>query len=319
VGLGAAIGLFESGTIRVHPTGKVTVLTGSHSHGQGHETTFAQIVADEFGIDLEDVDIVHGDTDRVQYGVGTYGSRSAAIGGSALVKSAEKIREKLKKVAAHQLEASVDDMVYDQDEGTISVAGSPETVKTFAELAFALTTADNLPEGVEPGLEETTFYDPANFTFPASAHVAKVEIDPKTGEVDLQSYAAVDDVGNVINPMIVEGQILGGIIQGVGQALWEHGIYDEDGQLLSGSMLSYAMPRADGFPSIAVDRIETPSPHNPLGVKGAGEMGTIAATAAVSSAVLDALAPLGIRHLNMPLTPEKIHKAITTAGNGGGE
>jgi carbon-monoxide dehydrogenase large subunit len=172
---------------------------------------------------------------------------------------------------------------------------------------------------VEPGLEETTFYDPANFTFPASAHVAKVEIDPKTGEVDLQSYAAVDDVGNVINPMIVEGQILGGIIQGVGQALWEHGIYDEDGQLLSGSMLSYAMPRADGFPSIAVDRIETPSPHNPLGVKGAGEMGTIAATAAVSSAVLDALAPLGIRHLNMPLTPEKIHKAITTAGNGGGE
>jgi len=319
VGLGAAIGLFESGTIRVHPTGKVTVLTGSHSHGQGHETTFAQIVADEFGIDLEDIDIVHGDTDRVQYGVGTYGSRSAAIGGSALVKSAEKIREKLKKVAAHQLEASVDDMVYDQDEGTISVAGSPETVKTFAELAFALTTADNLPEGVEPGLEETTFYDPANFTFPASAHVAKVEIDPKTGEVDLQSYAAVDDVGNVINPMIVEGQILGGIIQGVGQALWEHGIYDEDGQLLSGSMLSYAMPRADGFPSIAVDRIETPSPHNPLGVKGAGEMGTIAATAAVSSAVLDALAPLGIRHLNMPLTPEKIHKAIATAGNGGGE
>jgi len=319
VGLGAAIGLFESGTIRVHPTGKVTVLTGSHSHGQGHETTFAQIVADEFGIDIEDVDIVHGDTDRIPYGVGTYGSRSAAIGGSALVKSAEKIREKLKKVAAHQLEASVDDLVYDQDEGTISVAGSPEAVKTFAELAFALTTADNLPEGMEPGLEETTFYDPANFTFPASAHVAKVEIDPKTGEVDLQSYAAVDDVGNVINPMIVEGQILGGIAQGVGQALWEHGIYDEDGQLLSGSMLSYAMPRADGFPSIEVDRIETPSPHNPLGVKGAGEMGTIAATATVSSAVLDALAPLGVTHMNMPLTPEKIQRAIAAAGNGGGE
>jgi carbon-monoxide dehydrogenase large subunit len=319
VGLGAAIGLFESGAIRVHPTGKVTVLTGSHSHGQGHETTFAQIVADEFGIDIADVDIVHGDTDRVQYGVGTYGSRSAAIGGSALVKSAEKIKEKLKKIAAHQLEASVEDMVYDQDEGTISVAGSPDMVKTFAELAFASVLANNLPEGVEPGLEESTFYDPVNFTFPASAHVAKVEIDPKTGEVDLQSYAAVDDVGNVINPMIVEGQILGGIIQGVGQALWEHGIYDDDGQLLSGSMLSYAMPRADAFPSIAVDRIETPSPHNPLGVKGAGEMGTIAATAAVSSAVLDALAPLGVRHLNMPLTAEKIHQAITAAGNGGGE
>jgi carbon-monoxide dehydrogenase large subunit len=319
VGLGAAIGLFESGAIRVHPTGKVTVLTGSHSHGQGHETTFAQIVADQFGIDIADVDIVHGDTDRVQYGVGTYGSRSAAIGGSALVKSAEKIRDKLKRIAAHQLEASVEDMVYDQDEGTISVAGSPDVVKTFAELAFASILANNLPEGMEPGLEVTTFYDPANFTFPASAHVAKVEIDPKTGEVDLQSYAAVDDVGNVINPMIVEGQILGGIVQGVGQALWEHGIYDEDGQLLSGSMMSYAMPRADGFPSIAVDRIETPSPHNPLGVKGAGEMGTIAATAAVSSAVLDALAPLGITHLNMPLTAEKLHQAIVAAGNGGGE
>jgi carbon-monoxide dehydrogenase large subunit len=276
-------------------------------------------VADQFGIDIGDVDIVHGDTDRVQYGVGTYGSRSAAIGGSALVKSADKIKEKLKKIAAHQLEASFEDMVYDEDEGTISVAGSPDMVKTFAELAFASVLANNLPEGVEPGLEESTFYDPANFTFPASAHVAKVEIDPKTGEVDLQSYAAVDDVGNVINPMIVEGQILGGIIQGVGQALWEHGIYDDDGQLLSGSMLSYAMPRADGFPSISVDRIETPSPHNPLGVKGAGEMGTIAATAAVSSAVLDALAPLGVTHMNMPLTPEKIQKAITAAGNGGGE
>jgi carbon-monoxide dehydrogenase large subunit len=319
VGLGAAIGLFESGAIRVHPTGKVTVLTGSHSHGQGHETTFAQIVADEFGIDIADVDVVHGDTDRVQYGVGTYGSRSASIGGSALVKSAEKIREKMKKIAAHQLEASVEDMVYDQDEGTISVAGSPDMVKTFAELAFASVLANNLPEGLEPGLEESSFYDPANFTFPASAHVAKVEIDPKTGVVDLQSYAAVDDVGNVINPMIVEGQLLGGIIQGVGQALWEHGIYDENGQLLSGSMLSYAMPRADGFPTIAIDRIETPSPHNPLGVKGAGEMGTIAATAAVSSAVLDALAPLGVRHLNMPLTAEKLHQAIVAAGNGGGE
>jgi carbon-monoxide dehydrogenase large subunit len=319
VGLGAAIGLFESGSIRVHPTGKVSVFTGSHSHGQGHETTFAQIVADELGVAMEDVEIVHGDTDRIPYGVGTYGSRSAAIGGSALVKSAEKIRDKLKKIAAHMLEASVEDMVYDQDEGTISVAGSPESAKTFAELAFAVTTADNLPDGMEPGLEETSFYDPANFTFPASAHAAMVEIDPKTGEVEIQSYAAVDDVGNVINPMIVEGQILGGIVQGAGQALWEHGIYGEDGQLLSGSMLSYAMPRADGFPAIAVDRIETPSPHNPLGVKGAGEMGTIAATATISSAVLDALAPLGVTHLNMPLTAEKVHNAIVAAGNGGGE
>lgn len=319
VGLGAAIGLFESGSIRVHPTGKVSAFTGSHAHGQGHETTFAQVVADELGVPLEDVEIIHGDTDRIQYGVGTYGSRSAAVGGSALVKSAEKIRAKLKELAAHLLEASVEDMVYDQDEGTVSVAGSPESKKTFAELAFAVTTADDLPEGMEPGLEETSFYDPANFTFPCSAHVAQVEIDPKTGQVELQKYAAVDDVGNVINPMIVEGQIVGGIIQGVGQALWEHGIYDEDGQLLSGSMLSYAVPRADAFPSIAVDRIETPSPHNPLGVKGAGEMGTIAGTVTVSNAVLDALAPLGIRHLDMPLTAEKIHNAIVAASNGGGE
>jgi carbon-monoxide dehydrogenase large subunit len=179
--------------------------------------------------------------------------------------------------------------------------------------------AHNYPKGLEPGMEETTFYDPPNFTYPFGTHIAVVEVDPATGAIGLLRYLAVDDVGNVINPMIVEGQILGGIVQGVGQALWEHGIYDEDGQLLSGSMMSYALPRADAFPSIAVDRVETPSPHNPLGVKGAGEMGTIAATAAVSSAVLDALAPLGITHLNMPLTPEKIHQAISTAGNGGGE
>jgi carbon-monoxide dehydrogenase large subunit len=318
VGLGAAIGLFESGTIRVHPTGKISVFTGSHAHGQGHETTFAQIVADELGVPMEDVEVIHGDTDRIPYGVGTYGSRSAAIGGSALVKSAEKIRTKLKAITAHMLEASVDDMVYDQEEGAVYVDGSPESKKTFAELAFAVTTADNLPPEMEPGLEETSFYDPANFTFPCSAHVAQVEIDPETGEVELKKYFAVDDVGNVINPLIVEGQIIGGIAQGVGQALWEHGVYDDDGQLLSGSMMSYAVPRADGFPSIAVDRIETPSPHNPLGVKGAGEMGTIAATVTVSNAVLDALAPLGIGHLNMPLTAEKISNAIAAA-NGGGE
>lgn len=318
VGLGAAIGLFESGSVRVHPTGKISAFTGSHTHGQGHETTFAQIVADELGVPMEDVEIVHGDTDRIQYGVGTYGSRSAAVGGSALVKSAEKVRAKLKELAAHMLEASVDDMVYDQDEGAVYVAGSPDAKKSFGELALAVTTADNMPEGMEPGLDETSFYDPANFTFPYSAHVAQVEIDPETGEVELQKYAAVDDVGNIINPLIVEGQIVGGIIQGVGQALWEHGIYDDDGQLLSGSMLSYAVPRADGFPSIDVDRIETPSPHNPLGVKGAGEMGTIAGTATVSSAVLDALAPLGIRHLEMPLTAEKISNAMVAA-NGGGE
>ncbi len=318
VGLGAAIGLYESGSIRVHPTGKVVAITGSHSHGQGHETTFAQIVADELGIPIEDIELVHGDTDRSPYGVGTYGSRSAAIGGSALVKSAEKIREKLKALAAHLLEASPDDMIYDQDTGMVSVKGSPDSAKGFAELAFALTLADNMPEGMEPGLEATSFYDPVNFTFPCSAHVAQVEIDPDTGEVEVQTYAAVDDVGVVINPLIVEGQIVGGIAQGVGQALWEHGVYDDNGQLLSGTMMDYAMPRADGFPTISVDRIETPSPHNPLGVKGAGEMGTIAGTATISSAVLDALAPLGVGHLDMPLTAEKIHNAIVAANNGGG-
>ncbi|MCL4261999.1 MAG: molybdopterin-dependent oxidoreductase [Anaerolineae bacterium] len=323
VGLGAGIGLFESGVIRVHPTGKVTVLTGSHAHGQGHETTFAQIVADELGVPMEDVEIIHGDTERTPYGVGTYGSRSAAIGGSALVKSAEKIRHKLTLLAAHLLEADPADMVYDQNSGKVHVKGAPDRAKAFGELSFALTTADNMPPGMEAGLEETSFYDPANFTFPNSAHIAQVEIDRDTGEVTIQKYAAVDDVGKVINPLIVEGQIVGGIAQGVGQALWEHGVYDENGQLLTATMLDYAMPRAAGFPSIQVDRNETPSPHNPLGVKGAGEMGTIAGTTTIVSAVMDALAPLGIRHLEMPLTAEKIHNAIVAAGaapggNGGG-
>ncbi len=316
-GLGAAIGLYESGAIRVHPTGKVTALTGSHSHGQGHETTFAQIVADEFGIPVEDVEVVHGDTERVQYGVGTYGSRSAAVGGSALVRSAEKIRDKITKLAAHQLEAAVEDMVYDRETSQIHVKGSPDKAKSFGELAFELTTAENLPEGMEPGLEESAYYDPANFTFPNSAHIAQVEVDRNTGEVTILKYGAVDDVGNVINPLIVDGQLVGGIAQGVGQALWENGAYDDNGQLLSGTMLDYAMPRADGFPQIATGRIETPSPHNPLGVKGAGEMGTIAGTVTVANAVIDALTPLGITHLEMPLTAEKIHNAIQAANGGG--
>jgi carbon-monoxide dehydrogenase large subunit len=302
----------------VHPTGKVSAFTGSHSHGQGHETTFAQVVADELGIPIEDVEIVHGDTDRISFGLGTYGSRSAAVGGSALVRSAEKIREKVTAIAAHQLEAAVEDMVYDQDNGTIYVKGSPDQAKAFAEIAFATLTAHQLPEGMEPGLEATSFYDPANFTFPNSAHIAQVEIDPDTGEVTLQSYVAVDDVGKVINPMIVEGQIQGGIAQGVGQALWEHGVYGDNGQLLSGSMMDYAMPKASGLVTSKVGRTETPSPHNPLGVKGAGEMGTIAGTATVVNAVLDALAPLGIKHMDMPLTSEKIWQAIQSSQNGGG-
>jgi carbon-monoxide dehydrogenase large subunit len=315
--LGSAIGLYESGVVRVHPTGNVSVFTGSHTHGQGHETTFAQVVADELGLPMEAVQIVHGDTDRIPFGTGTYGSRSAAIGGSALVRSAEKIREKVTRIAAHQLEAAYEDMVYDRENGTIYVKGSPDKSKTFAEIAFTTYYAANIPEGMEPGLEFTTYYDPSNFTFPNSAHIAQVEIDKDTGEVTIERYVAVDDVGKVINPMIVEGQIVGGIIQGVGQALWEYGQYDENGQLLSGSMMNYALPRADHFPKMEIARTETPSPHNPLGVKGAGEMGTIAATVTIANAVMDALSPLGIKHIDMPLTAEKIWQAIQSSQNGG--
>jgi carbon-monoxide dehydrogenase large subunit len=270
-------------------------------------------VADELGIPMGDVEIIHGDTGRTPFGLGSYGSRSASVGGSALVRSAEKIRTKLIKMAAFQLEAAEEDVVYDRATGKAHVKGSPDKAKSFVELSVGTLTAHQLPEGMEPGLEETTFYDPANFTFPNSAHIAMVEIDRDTGEVKLTHYTSVDDVGNVINPLIVEGQMIGGVAQGVGQALWEHGVYDDAGQLLSGSMMDYAMPRADGFPTILTDRIETPSPHNPLGVKGAGEMGTIASTVTVANAVMDAMAPLGVRHLDMPLTAEKLWKAIQSA------
>ena len=316
IGLGAGVGLWESGVVRVHPTGKVTVMTGSHSHGQGHETTFAQIVAGTLGIPMEDIEVVHGDTGRTPFGLGTYGSRSAAVGGSALVRSSEKVRDKIIKIAAHQLEAAVEDMVYDASNGTVYVKGSPDRAKTFAAIAVATLTAHQLPDGMEPGLEETTFYDPSNFTFPSSAHIAMVEVNPETGQVTLTQYNAVDDVGKVINPMIVEGQILGGIAQGVGQALWEGAVYDDDGQLLSGTLMDYAMPRADGFPMVNVGRTETPSPVNPLGVKGVGEMGTIIGTVTVANAVMDALAPLGVRHIDMPLTAQKLYNAIQSAGNG---
>ena len=308
--LGSAVGFWESGVLRVHPTGKVSVFTGSHAHGQGHETTFAQVVADELGIKMEDVEVVHGDTARVPFGMGTYGSRSASVGGSALVRAAEKIRAKAIKIAAHQLEAAEEDMVFDQATGNIHVKGSPDKAKPFGAIAFAAYTAHNLPTGLEPGLEESAFYDPANFTFPNSAHIAQVEIDPETGQVQIQRYVAVDDVGKTINPLIVEGQLVGGVVQGVGQALWEHGIYDENGQLVTGTFMDYAIPKASAFPMIETGRVETASPHNPLGVKGAGEMGTIAATAVIANAVLDALSPYGVRHLNMPLTPEKIWRAM---------
>ncbi len=308
--LGSAVGLWESGTVRVHPTGKVTALTGSHAHGQGHETTFAQIVADELNIPLEDIEVVHGDTGRIPFGMGTYGSRSAAVGGSALVRSATRVREKMTKIAAHQMESRPEDVYFDDETGNIRVRGATDDGMSFFDVALAAYTAHDLPPDIEPGLEETAFFDPSNFTFPNSAHLAVVSIDRETGEVTLEKYFGVDDVGKVINPLIVDGQLVGGVAQGVGQAMWEHGIYDDDGQLLTGSMMDYAMPRADRFPHIETGRIETPSPTNPLGVKGAGEMGTIAGTVTVANAVIDALAPLGVDHVEMPFTAERIWQTI---------
>ncbi|RMF55860.1 MAG: xanthine dehydrogenase family protein molybdopterin-binding subunit, partial [Calditrichaeota bacterium] len=270
--LGARAGLYESALVRVQPTGKVTVYTGSHSHGQGHETTFAQIVADKFGIALEDVEVVHGDSDKVAFGMGTYGSRSLAVGGSAIMKSIEKIIEKGTKIAAHKLEVSEDDLEF--SDGKWTVKGTDKSI-AFGDIALTAYVPHDYPTGLEPGLDFSSFYDPANFTYPFGAHIAVVEVDPETGKVKLLRYVAVDDVGNVINPMIVDGQVHGGLAQGIGQALLEGAIYDESGQLVNGSYMDYAMPRADDFPMFEVDRQVTPCPHNPLGVKGAGETGTI--------------------------------------------
>ncbi|HEV8309285.1 MAG TPA: molybdopterin cofactor-binding domain-containing protein [Methylomirabilota bacterium] len=309
--LGAQAGLWESAHVRVHPTGKITVYTGSHSHGQGHETTFAQLAADELGLPFEDVEIVHGDTAAVPFGMGTYGSRSAAVGGAAIHTSIQKIKEKGKKIAAHLLEASEADLDY--GEGKYFVKGSPGRAKTFAEVALMAYLAHNLPKGLEPGLEATSFWDPPNFVFPFGSHIAEVEVDPETGKVKVLRYVAVDDVGRVINPMIVDGMVHGGIAQGVAQALWEYAAYDANGQLVTGSMMDYALPKAGDLPSFETDRTVTPSPVNPMGIKGAGETGTIASTAAIANAVLDALAPLGITHIDLPLTPARIWAAVQAA------
>ncbi len=305
--LGARAGLYEVGQVRVQPTGKVSVYTGAHSHGQGHETTFAQVVADRLGIPLDDVEIVHGDTEQVAFGMGTYGSRSLAVGGSAIVKSLDKIIEKGAKIAAHKLEATEDDLEF--ADGKWSVKGTDKSIG-FGDVALTAYVPHDYPQGLEPGLDFSSFYDPANFTYPFGAHVAIVEVDPETGEVKLKRFIAVDDVGNVINPMIVDGQIHGGLAQGIGQALYEGAIYDENAQLVNGSYMDYAMPRADNFPSFELDRQVTPCPHNPLGVKGAGEAGTIGSAPAVVNAVMDALSPLGIFDIQMPLTPERVWRAI---------
>jgi carbon-monoxide dehydrogenase large subunit len=306
--LGAQAGLYESANIRVHPTAKVSVFTGSHSHGQGHETTFAQVAADELGLPFEDVEIIHGDTGQVPFGMGSYGSRSGPVGTAAVYMSAQKIKEKAKKIAAHLLEAAEADVVYEG--GKFSVKGSPGRSKTFGDVALMAYLAHNLPKGLEPGLEAISFFDPGNFVFPFGTHICVVEVERDTGMVKVVRYVAVDDLGRVINPMIVDGMVHGGIAQGVSQALWEHAEYDENGQLLTGSMMNYALPRADDLPSLEVARTETPSPVNPLGIKGAGETGTIASTAAVANAVMDALSPFGVQHLDMPLTPGRIWEAM---------
>ncbi|MBO4119452.1 xanthine dehydrogenase family protein molybdopterin-binding subunit [Cupriavidus gilardii] len=316
--LGARAGLFEVGEIRVHPTGTVTVFTGSHSHGQGHETTFAQVVADRLGIPLDAVEVVHGDTGRVPFGMGTYGSRSLAVGGSAIVKALDKIEAKAKQIAAHLLEASADDIEFGN--GVFRVAGTDRS-KTFGEVALSAYVPHNYPlDRLEPGLNENAFYDPTNFTYPSGAYVCEVEVDPDTGETQVVKFTAVDDFGNIINPMIVEGQVHGGIGQGLGQAMLEQCVYDGDsGQLLTGSYMDYAMPRAADLPDFTVETAQgTPCTHNPLGVKGCGEAGAIGSPPAFINALIDALSPLGVRDLQMPATPHRVWQAIHAAGQNAG-
>jgi carbon-monoxide dehydrogenase large subunit len=307
--LGGGVGQWESAQIKFNPTGNVQVMTGSHSHGQSHETTFAQIVSDKLGVPLEQIEVVHGDTATTPFGMGTYGSRSLAVGGSAIIKAADKIIEKGKKIAAHLMEASVNDVVFEN--GTFKVAGTDKNVP-LGQAVFAAYVPHNYPlQELEPGMDANAFYDPANFVYPAGTQICEIEIDPETGETEIVNFTAVDDFGNIINPMIVEGQVHGGIVQGVGQALLENAVYDKaTGQLLSGSYNDYAMPRADNMPSIKTGYKVTPCPHNPLGVKGCGEAGAIAAPAAVMNAVHDAVAPLGITHVPMPATPLNVWQAI---------
>ncbi len=303
--LGAGVGLWESAEVRVNPVGTVEILTGSHSHGQGHETTFAQLINDRFGLPVDNVQVVHGDTDKVQFGMGTYGSRSGAVGMSAVVKALDKVEAKAKKIAAHLLEAAEGDIVI--EDGAVKVAGTDKQLG-WHEVCLAAYTAHNLPDGMEPGLKEGAFYDPTNFTFPAGCHVCEVEVDPETGKTEIVQFVAADDFGKIINPMIVEGQVHGGIVQGVGQALLEGCSYDaESGQILTGSFMDYCMPRADDVPSFEVSTTVTECPGNPLGMKGCGEAGAIGSPPAVINAITDAI---GNNVLSMPATPEKVWRAL---------
>jgi carbon-monoxide dehydrogenase large subunit len=312
--LGARAGLYESASVRVNPTGGITVFTGSHSHGQGHETTFPQVVASMLGIDEGQIDIVHGDTGKIPFGMGTYGSRSLAVGGSAIWKATEKIIAKAKKIAAHLMEASDADV--ELKDGRFSIAGTDKSV-AWTDVTLAAYVPHNYPlESLEPGLEETAFYDPSNFTYPAGCYACEVDVDPETGLVEVKSFAAADDFGNIVNPMIVDGQVHGGLAQGIGQALCEACAYDENGQLQTGSYMDYAMPRAGDVPSFVVDNSTvTPCTHNPLGVKGCGEAGAIGSPPALVNAVLDALNTGGIpvAHIDMPLSPARVWAAIQAA------
>ena len=303
-------GGWDAATIRCLPTGTVQVLIGTSPHGQGHATTFSQIVADRLGIPIDEIEVLHGDTSVIPLGMDTYGSRSLAVGGVALYNAADKVIAKAKQIVAHGLEVAEDDLEYDA--GRFTVRGTDRSM-TIKEAALAAWTAHNLPDGMEPGLEETYVYDPPNFSWPGGCHIAVVEVDTETGSADLRRYVAVDDVGAVINPMIVDGQVHGGIAQGVAQALFEEAVYDEDGNLVTGSMVNYMVPSAAELPSFELDRTESPSPTNPMGVKGVGETGTIASPAAVMNAVVDALSPLGVDDVDMPATPERVWRAIEEA------
>ncbi|KQT07549.1 MULTISPECIES: xanthine dehydrogenase family protein molybdopterin-binding subunit [unclassified Bradyrhizobium] len=305
--LGAGVGLWESAEVRVNPVGTIEILTGSHSHGQGHETTFCQLVAERLGIPISQVSIVHGDTDKVQFGMGTYGSRSAAVGLTAILKAMEKMESKAKKIAAHALEASEADIVIEN--GEFKVTGTDKAI-ALPMVALAAYTAHNLPEGMEPGLKESAFYDPTNFTFPAGAYICELEVDPGTGKTSFINFVAADDFGRLINPMIVEGQVHGGLAQGIGQALLEHAIYDANGQPVTASFMDYAMPRADDLPSFNLSHTTTLCPGNPLGIKGCGEAGAIGASAAVINAITDAI---GKNNLEMPATPDRVWRTIHAA------
>ena len=332
-------GGWESATVRIEPTGKVTVLTGASPHGQGQETSFAQIAADELGVHLNDVTVIHGDTGVVQYGIGTFGSRATAVGGTAVFVAIQKLKEKADKIAAHMLQADasrlsfeggkyslqqaaaaaastgVSDPVVPVGEAPAGALPEPQTEGrsslTIQEIALAAHIAKDLPPDTEPGLSATYFFEPKNFTFPFGTHIAVVEVDRETGDIEFLRYVAVDDCGRVINPLLVDGQVHGGIVQSIGQALYEEVVYNEDGQLITGTLMDYAVPRASHIPKkFELDRTETPSPVNPLGVKGVGEAGTIGATPAIVGAVVDALAPFGVKHLDMPIKPENVWRII---------